>query len=130
LRALLIRGSDRTVKGKRYNSFAQHRRSTPLMSNSLNLNPELLQEAIDLDTTTPIEPIIEAALREYIAQHNRLKLIELFGTIDYDDDPKCFGDSVLAFRATHNLSQMDLNPDEIWAGVRDTRFTGREVSFE
>jgi hypothetical protein len=55
----------------------------------LNLNPALLQEAIDLDHTTPIETVIEAALREYIDQRKRLQIIELFGTIDYDEDYDC-----------------------------------------
>jgi hypothetical protein len=90
------------------------------MPNSLNLNPELLQAAIDLDTTTPIETVIEAALRAYIAQRQQLPV----------EEPQSFGDSVLAFRAKHHLSQLDLNPDEIWAGVRDTNFTGHEVNFE
>jgi hypothetical protein len=56
------------------------------MPTSLNLNPELLQEAIDLNLNTPIETLIETALREYIDQQKRLKIIELFGTIDYDED--------------------------------------------
>jgi hypothetical protein len=90
------------------------------MQNRLNLNPELLQAAIDLDTSTPIETVIEAAVREYIDRCNGLKA----------EEARSFGDSILAFRAKHNLSQMDLNPDEIWAGVRNTSFMGREVSFE
>ncbi len=56
------------------------------MPTSLNLNPELLQEAIDLNLNTPIETLIETALRAYIDQQKRLKIIELFGTIDYDED--------------------------------------------
>jgi hypothetical protein len=56
------------------------------MPTSLNLNPELLQEAIELDHTTPIEAVIETALREYIDQRKRIQVIELFGTIDYDED--------------------------------------------
>jgi hypothetical protein len=90
------------------------------MPNRLNLDPELLQAAIDLDTTTPIETVIEAALRECIDRRKGLEA----------EEARSFGDSILAFRAKHNLSQMDLNADEIWAGVRDTRFTGREVSFK
>ena len=56
------------------------------MPNSLTINPELLQEAIDLETNTPIEVLVEMALRDYIDQYKRLKVIELFGTIDYDGD--------------------------------------------
>ena len=56
------------------------------MPTSFNINPELLQEAIDLETNTPIEVLVEKALRDYIDQYKRLKVIELFGTIDYDED--------------------------------------------
>jgi hypothetical protein len=57
-----------------------------IMPTSFTINPELLQEAIDLDTKTPIEKLVEIALRNYIDQYKRLKVIELFGTIDYDED--------------------------------------------
>lgn len=56
------------------------------MPNNFTINPELLQEAIDLETNTPIEMLVEIALRDYIDQYKRLKVIELFGTMDYDDD--------------------------------------------
>jgi dUTPase len=56
------------------------------MPTHLNLNPDLLQEAIDFDSETPIETLIETALRSYIDQRKRLQVIELFGTIDYDED--------------------------------------------
>ncbi len=64
------------------------------MPTSFTINPELLQEVIlvprgfanDLDTDTPIERLVEIALRDYIDQYKRLKVIELFGTIDYDED--------------------------------------------
>lgn len=56
------------------------------MPTSFNINPELLQEAIDLETNTPIEVLVEKALRDYIDQYKRLKVIELFGTIDYNED--------------------------------------------
>jgi hypothetical protein len=56
------------------------------MPTPLNLNPDLLQEALDLNRETPIETLIETALRAYIDQQKRLQVIELFGTIDYDED--------------------------------------------
>ncbi len=56
------------------------------MPTSFTINPELLQEAIDLETNTPIEVLVEKALRDYIDQYKRLKVIELFGAIDYDED--------------------------------------------
>jgi hypothetical protein len=36
------------------------------MPTSLILNPDLLQEAIDLNTNIPIETLVETALRAYI----------------------------------------------------------------
>jgi hypothetical protein len=83
------------------------------MPTTLNLNPELLQEAINLDTTTSIETVIETALRQYIDQCNRLKV---------NGTGPSFGESILAFREKHNISEMDIDPDEIWGDVRDRNF--------
>jgi metal-responsive CopG/Arc/MetJ family transcriptional regulator len=52
---------------------------------SLNLDPNLLQEAIDLNDGQPIETDIETALREYIQRRKQLQVIKRFGTIDYAD---------------------------------------------
>ncbi len=90
------------------------------MLTSLTLNSALLQEAIDLDSTTPIETLIETALREYIDHRKRLKI----------DAGQGFGESIVDFRAKHNISQLDIDPDEIWGDVRDRNFTGQEVSFK
>jgi hypothetical protein len=65
-----------------------------IMPTSFTINPELIQEAIpvpggsanDLETNTPIEVLVEMALRDYIDQYKRLKVLELFGTIDYDEN--------------------------------------------
>jgi hypothetical protein len=85
---------------------------------SIDIDSALLQAAIALDSEITIEMIVDTALRNYIAQHQ----------------PKIptqtFGEAILAFRQKHHLDQSDLNPDEIWADVRDRDFTGREVSFE
>jgi hypothetical protein len=88
------------------------------MLTSIKIDSVLLQAAIALDSETPIETIVDAALRNYIAQHQA------------NSQPQTFGEAVLAFRQKHNLDQVDLDPDKIWADVRDRDFTGREVSFE
>jgi hypothetical protein len=88
------------------------------MPTIINIDPTLLQAAIALDSETPIETIVDTALRNYIAQHQPNTQLQTFG------------EAVLTFRQKHNLDQVDLNPDEIWADVRDRDFTGREVSFE
>jgi len=54
------------------------------MSIALTLNEALVQEALDLSQQNDLNFLIETALREYIQRHKRIKIIELFGTIDYD----------------------------------------------
>jgi Bacterial antitoxin of type II TA system, VapB len=56
------------------------------MPQSLNLNETLIQEAMAIDNGADLETVIEKALREYIQRHQRLKILDLCGTIDYDDD--------------------------------------------
>lgn len=56
------------------------------MQITLNLNDDLLQEAMKLSPDITIETAIENALQAYLEQQKRLKIIELFGTIDYDLD--------------------------------------------
>ncbi|HHP7245846.1 MAG TPA: type II toxin-antitoxin system VapB family antitoxin [Elainellaceae cyanobacterium] len=52
----------------------------------LNINEALLQEALALDDQTTVDDLVETALREYIQRRRRLKVLDLFGTIDYDAD--------------------------------------------
>jgi Bacterial antitoxin of type II TA system, VapB len=52
----------------------------------LNINEALLKEALALDHQATIKVLIETALREYIQRRKRLKVLDLFGTIDYDSD--------------------------------------------
>lgn len=56
------------------------------MATSLNIDEALLQEALALDHQTTAEALVEAALREYIQRRQQLKVLDLFGTIDYDQD--------------------------------------------
>jgi Bacterial antitoxin of type II TA system, VapB len=51
-----------------------------------NINEALLQEALALDDQTTVDALVETALREYIQRRKRLKVLDLFGTIDYDED--------------------------------------------
>jgi Bacterial antitoxin of type II TA system, VapB len=52
----------------------------------LNIDEALLQEALTLDDQTTVDALVETALREYIQRRKRLKALDLFGTIDYDED--------------------------------------------
>lgn len=56
------------------------------MVTALNINDALLQEALELDNQVTVDALVEMALQEYIQRRKRLKVIELFGTIDYDAD--------------------------------------------
>jgi Bacterial antitoxin of type II TA system, VapB len=53
---------------------------------SLNINDALLQEALALNDQTTVDALVETALREYIQRRKRLKVLDLFGSIDYDPD--------------------------------------------
>ena len=55
------------------------------MINNFTINETLLQEAMALEEHPNIEAMVEKALREYIQRRKRLKILELFGTIDYED---------------------------------------------
>jgi hypothetical protein len=56
------------------------------VATSLNINEALLQEALALADQATAEVLVETALREYIQRRQRLKVLDLFGTIDYDQD--------------------------------------------
>ena len=55
------------------------------MAISLNINEALLREALALEDHATLDSLIETALREYIQRRKRLKVLDLFGTIDYDE---------------------------------------------
>ena len=56
------------------------------MPTTLNIDPERLQAAIALDSESSINAIVEQALKRHIEYFQQLKIIELFGTIDYQED--------------------------------------------
>ncbi|WP_339460879.1 type II toxin-antitoxin system VapB family antitoxin [Nodularia spumigena] len=56
------------------------------MVTQFNINNTLLQEALALDDQITVDMLVETALREYIQRRKRLKVLNLFGTIDYDPD--------------------------------------------
>ena len=55
------------------------------MTTSLNINEALLNEALALDNQVNIDSLVETALREYIQRRKRLKVLDLFETIEYDE---------------------------------------------
>ena len=56
------------------------------MVTTLQIDDTLLQEALSLSNYPTTAALIEAALREYIQRRKQLKVLELFGTIDYEED--------------------------------------------
>ncbi|KZL48542.1 type II toxin-antitoxin system VapB family antitoxin [Nodularia spumigena] len=56
------------------------------MVTQFNINNTLLQEALALDDQITVDVLVETALREYIQRRKRLKVLDFFGTIDYDPD--------------------------------------------
>ena len=52
----------------------------------LQIDQTLLQEALALSNHPTATALIEAALREYIQRRKQLKILELFGTIDYEEE--------------------------------------------
>jgi metal-responsive CopG/Arc/MetJ family transcriptional regulator len=57
-----------------------------MQENNLQIDEKLLTEALALGNYQSSSAVIEAALHEYIQRRKQLKVIELFGTIDYDLD--------------------------------------------
>ncbi len=58
------------------------------MITPLQIDQSLLQEALALSNHPTATALIEAALREYIQRRKQLQILELFGTIDYEEDYK------------------------------------------
>ena len=56
------------------------------MATNLEINNELIQEALKLGGHRTKRAVVEAALQEYVQRRKQLKITELFGTIEYEDD--------------------------------------------
>ncbi len=58
------------------------------MATNLQIDEDLIQEALELGGLRTKHAIVEEALQEYVMRHKQLQLqvVELFGSIDYDED--------------------------------------------
>jgi len=56
------------------------------MNINIPVNEVLIQEALAVGNQETERDVVELALREYIQRRKQLKIVELFGTIDYDSD--------------------------------------------
>lgn len=56
------------------------------MTINLSIDEALIQEALVLSNQQNERDVVEQALREYVQRRQQMKILDLFGTIDYDDD--------------------------------------------
>jgi Uma2 family endonuclease len=56
------------------------------MPTNLAINDELLEEALHLGGHKTKKATVNEALQEYIQRRKQLKILDLFGQIDYDPD--------------------------------------------
>ena len=56
------------------------------MPTNLHLDDKLIEHASRIGKHKSKRAAVTAALEEYVRRHEQLKIIEAFGTIDYDPD--------------------------------------------
>lgn len=56
------------------------------MATNLQIDNELIQDALKLGGHRTKRTVVEEALLEYVQRRKQLKIMELFGTIEYDED--------------------------------------------
>ena len=56
------------------------------MATNLQIDDTLMQEALELGGHRTKRAVVEEALHEYVMRRRQLRVIDLFGTIDYDED--------------------------------------------
>jgi hypothetical protein len=55
------------------------------MATNLAIDPALLDTAYEVGGMATKKQTVTVALEEFIARRNRAKIVELFGTVDWDD---------------------------------------------
>lgn len=55
------------------------------MINNVQIDEKLIEEALALSDRPTVDLLLEDALREYIQRRQQLKILDLFGTIDYEE---------------------------------------------
>ena len=56
------------------------------MATNLAIDPELLQRALDVGGERTKKAAVTVALEEYIARRERSKIVDLFGTAEWDPE--------------------------------------------
>ena len=54
------------------------------MATNLNLDDQLVGEAVKLSGLRTKREAVNEALREYVQRHRRLELVKYFGKVDFD----------------------------------------------
>ena len=55
------------------------------MATNLSIDPVLLNKALDVGGEKTKKATVNKALREFIARREQTRILELFGTFDWDD---------------------------------------------
>ena len=56
------------------------------MATNLEIDNDLIQEALKLGKHRTKRGVVEEALKEYVQRRKQIEVTKLFGTIDYEDD--------------------------------------------
>jgi hypothetical protein len=56
------------------------------MASNIEYDPHLLSEVLKLGGFKYKKDAVNAALKEYVLHHQQLKVLDLFGQIDYDNE--------------------------------------------
>lgn len=56
------------------------------MATNLQIDERLMEEALELGGHRTKRAAVEEALQEYVMRRKQLQVVDLFGTIDYDED--------------------------------------------
>ena len=54
------------------------------MATNVEIDPDLIQQALRLGGKRTKREVIEEALQEYVSRREQQQIVSLFGTIDYD----------------------------------------------
>ena len=56
------------------------------MATNLSLDPELLDKALEVSGEKTKKAAVTKALKEFIARREQRRILELFGTLDWDEE--------------------------------------------
>lgn len=56
------------------------------MPSNVPIDPKLLERALAVSGERSVEAVVSRALQEFIARHEQGRLVDLFGTLEWDPD--------------------------------------------